>query len=231
MLVKFGNWIFRYRNFIFPLFYAALFIPSPQIFEVTFALITGSIFIAAGIAVRAITIGLEYIIRGGYKRQIHANTLVTGGIYSICRNPMYLGNILLILGFGIFADSLLFIMLFFPAFLIIYYAIIGAEEAFLTEKFGQEYTGYKTKVDAIIPDISKIKTAFKGYSFNWKRILIREYNALYLYFSGIELLLLYNKIIDLKTALISFGITTVFYLTLKLLKKTIFREYQKNTEK
>jgi len=116
--ITFGNWIFRYRNAIFPFFYVALFIPSPDIFANKYAIILGALIIISGIMVRSLTIGLEYIIRGGSKGKIHANKLVTGGIYSICRNPMYLGNILLILGFGIFANSLLFTALFSPLFLI-----------------------------------------------------------------------------------------------------------------
>ncbi|WP_158869664.1 methyltransferase family protein [Maribellus comscasis] len=229
--VKFGNWIFRYRNIIFPLFYAALFVPSMQIFQNSTGLLLGAFIIALGVAVRCITIGLEYIIRGGRHGKIHANNLVTGGIYSICRNPMYVGNILLILGFGVFANSLLFLLLFFPLFLIIYRAIIKAEEAFLYEKFGQEYLDYTSKVKSLIPDLRKIKSAFKGYTFNWKRVLLREYNSLYLYISGIELLMFYNKVIEFSMLVILFVITTVLYVLMKMLKKTRFSDYAKNTEK
>ncbi len=229
--ITFGNWIFRYRNAIFPFFYVALFIPSPDIFANKYAIILGALIITSGIMVRSLTIGLEYIIRGGSKGKIHANKLVTGGIYSICRNPMYLGNILLILGFGIFANSLLFTALFFPLFVLIYYSIIKAEEAFLTRNFGEEYARYKVKVKAIIPDLSKINSALKGYKFNWKRVFLREYNSLYIYFSGIELLLFYHNILGLNTFLILFAITSVLYAVTKILKKTTFRDYASNVEK
>ena len=230
-IISFGNWIFRYRNIIFPLFYLALFIPSSNICPERCAVISGGLAITSGILVRSVTIGLEYIIRGGRYGKIHANSLVTGGIYSICRNPMYLGNILLIFGFGIFANSLLFTVLFFPLFLIVYYAIIKAEETFLTDKFGEEYTRYKANVKSIIPDLTKINLAFKGYKIRWKRVLIREYNSLYLYFTGIELLLYYKHTVDLKTTLLLFAITTILYALMKILKKTIFRDYAKNVEK
>jgi len=218
MLVKFGNWIFHNRNILFPLFYAALFIPSPDILSLEWALSLGGIFIAAGILIRSITIGLEYIVRGGFKRKIYATNLVTGGIYSLCRNPMYLGNILLILGFGIFANSLIFILIFFPVFLFLYFAIISAEEAFLSKKFGEEYEAYKSKVKALIPDLIQIESAFKGYQFNWKQVLKKEYNSLFLYISGIEILLYYNEQIGDLTLLINMGIIVVLYGTVKYLK-------------
>jgi protein-S-isoprenylcysteine O-methyltransferase Ste14 len=151
VFVTFGNWIFRCRNIIFPLFYAVLFIPSQQIFKNNvIALILGGIFIAAGITIRGITIGPEYIIRGGRSRKIHAENLVTGEIYSLCRKPVYIGDILLILGFGIFASSRLFIMLFFPVSLIIYFRISRAEEAFLIEKSGHGYLDYKSGIMALL---------------------------------------------------------------------------------
>ena len=33
IFTKFGNWLFHYRNILFPVFYAALFIPSTAIFQ------------------------------------------------------------------------------------------------------------------------------------------------------------------------------------------------------
>jgi protein-S-isoprenylcysteine O-methyltransferase Ste14 len=219
MIVKIGNWIFKYRNIIFPFFYAALFIPSPGILPEKYALIIGALIIAFGILVRSITIGLEYIIRGGYKGKIHAKKLVTGGIYSVCRNPMYLGNISLILGFGFFANSLLFLLLFFPLFVFIYHCIIKAEEKFLTGKFGDEYVEYKTKVNALLPHPGNIRGAFQGYQFNWKRVMVKEYNSLYTYFIGILLLLLYKETFGIYTFLIIGGALTVVYVTIKIIKK------------
>ncbi len=215
----FGNWIFHYRNFLFPLFYAALFIPSTAIFQGKgLALITGLIFILTGMLIRSITIGLVYIIRGGAKRQIHADTLVTEGIYKVCRNPMYLGNILLIFGFGLFANSLLFILLFSPLFVLFYMAIIAAEENFLLKKFGQQFIDYKSQTNAILPKFKNISLAFEEQTFKWKNVIYKEYNSLFIYFTGILLILLYNEIIVLKTFLIIEIAFLIIYLLIKFLK-------------
>jgi protein-S-isoprenylcysteine O-methyltransferase Ste14 len=219
MFTKFGNWIFHYRNFLFPLFYAALFIPSPAIFQGEgLALITGLVFIITGMLTRSITIGLVYIIRGGAKRQIHAETLVTEGIYKVCRNPMYLGNILLIFGFGLFANSLIFTLLFFPLFVLFYVAIINAEEEFLLRKFNQQFIDYKSNSNSIIPKLGNLKTAFKGHTFNWKNVIYKEYNSLFIYCSGICLLLLYHEHIVLKSFLIIETTLLIIYLLTKYLK-------------
>ncbi len=220
MLVKPGNLFFHYRNYFFAVMYAALFIPSPELFSnLATARIIGGIIIALGILVRSITIGLVYIIRGGVNRQIHAETLVTEGIYKVCRNPMYLGNLLLLLGFGLFANSVLFAFIFFPLFVFIYVAIIKAEEAFLSNKFGSQFTDYIRRTNALIPRLDRLKDAFTGRSFNLKKVINKEYNSLFIYFEGMLLLLLYRDSIELTPFLICTAVLSVAYLTVKVLKR------------
>ncbi len=220
MLVKLGNLFFHYRNYFFAVMYAALFIPSPVLFPQTeLARIIGGIVLASGLLTRSITIGLVYIIRGGSKRQIHAETLVTEGIYKVCRNPMYLGNLLLLLGFGLFANSLLFILIIFPLFVFIYIAIIRAEEAFLFNKFGNHFLDYKRQTNALFPRLSGLKTAFTGHRFNLKKVISKEHNSLFLYFEGILLLLLCDHSISPAAFWISTAVITVIYVTVKLLKR------------
>ncbi|HOW08527.1 MAG TPA: isoprenylcysteine carboxylmethyltransferase family protein [Bacteroidales bacterium] len=219
MFVKLGNKLFHIRNFLFPVFYAVLFIPSPSVFQnEKWALITGSLLIFSGILTRFITIGLVYIIRGGSKRQIYAETLVTDGIYRICRNPMYLGNILLLTGFGFFANSLLFMLVCIPLFLLFYYSIICAEEEFLQTKFGSQFINYKSVTNAIIPKLGNIKEAFEGHTFRFKVAVFKEYNSLFLYFTGLLLLLYFQG--HITTGL--FGIFEIVlllsYLLIRMLK-------------
>jgi protein-S-isoprenylcysteine O-methyltransferase Ste14 len=217
MIAKLGNRLFHYRNFLFPFFYAALFIPSSTIFgDYKLSLVLGLLVIALGIGIRCITIGLVYIIRGGAKRQIHAETLVSEGIYKVCRNPMYLGNILLLLGFALFADNLLFLLVFFPIFIFFYVAIIRAEEDFLLGKFGEEYLRYKNTSNSLIPDMRKLSSAFTNRTFNWRKVVFKEYNSLFLYLSGINLILLYRDLIGLKLFIIC---ETALLLALVIVKQ------------
>src|SRR6187551_1951236 len=106
-MVKIGNILFHYRNFLFPVFYFLLFVPSQKVFGSMYVpLILGFAVAMSGQLIRVATIGLVYIIRGGKNRQIYAEGLVTEGIFTHCRNPLYVGNILVIIGLGIMSNSL-----------------------------------------------------------------------------------------------------------------------------
>lgn len=209
MLVKFGNWIFHYRNILFPLFYGALFVPSIQILpKEGLAEAIGFVFILCGITIRCITIGLVYIVRGGKNQQIFADSLVTEGIYSICRNPMYLGNILLLFGFGVFANSILFLLILFPLFVFFYIAIIKAEENFLLNKFGINYAIYRGRVNALLPNLRLSNSAFKGHRFNLKRVFKKEQNALLIYLIGLLVIMFYREQIEL----LEFSVGAVLFI-------------------
>jgi len=219
MLTKFGHIIFHFRNILFPVFYAALFIPSPVIFRSEeWALKTGLLFIITGILIRCTTIGLVYIIRGGSKRRIYAETLVTDGMYKVCRNPMYLGNILILFGFGLFANSLVFVLIFIPLFVFFYAAIIFAEEDFLLKKFGQQFIDYKANSNAIIPKWGNLQAAFEGQTFKWRKVIYKEHNSLFLYFTGICLILLYHGYIGISFFMVIETILLISYFLIKLLK-------------
>lgn len=220
MLSKLGNFVFHYRNYLFPIYYLALFIPSSGIFnDLNTALIVGSIIISLGIIVRATTIGFVYIIRGGKNREIYAEKLVTQGVYSVCRNPMYLGNILLILGFAIFANSLLFLLVMFPLFCLFYMAIISAEEHFLISKFSKEYLAYKLDTNAILPKLSRLSSFHKGYKFSFSRVIKKEYNSIFMYVSGVFLLLLFHGSIVNTQFLVIIVALVMLYLWIKYLKR------------
>src|SRR5207249_12174744 len=110
-MVKLGNFLFRNRNGIFPLFYLILFIPSWEVFThpVT-AMIIGFSVTLVGQLVRVITFGLVYIIRCGKDRSVYAEDLVTTGIFAHCRNRYYVGQILILVGLRIASNYLMFIV-------------------------------------------------------------------------------------------------------------------------
>lgn len=72
--------------------------------------------------------------------------LVTHGIYSISRNPMYLGLLFILAGYAFYLGSLLTFLLL-PLFVVYMnrYQIVPEEEA-MVEKFGDEYLRYKSEV-------------------------------------------------------------------------------------
>ncbi len=191
MMVILGNWIFHNRNGLFPLFYLLLFIPSPgMLANPLHAMIIGFAVAILGQSVRVFTIGLAYIIRGGKDRRIYAEDLVTTGVFAHCRNPLYLGNILVLAGLGIASNSLLFNCLATPLFLFFWQAIVYAEEQYLLTKFGTPYTDYCKRVNRWLPSIKGLGKTVKGMVFKWKRVVIREYTATYIWMSGAVLIVM-----------------------------------------
>ena len=75
-----------------------------------------------------------------------ANSLQKTGIYGISRNPMYLGLLFLYTGIAFFAGNLWTLILIPVIVMIITTYVIGREEKYLLDAFGQDYTSYKFKV-------------------------------------------------------------------------------------
>jgi len=190
-MIKFGNFLFRNRNGIFPLFYLMLFVPSWEVFtEPVIAMIIGFSITVIGQLIRVITIGLVYIIRGGKDRRVYAEDLVTTGIFAHCRNPLYVGNILILVGLGIASNSLLFMAVFTPLFLFFWQAIVLAEEDYLRNKFGEQYDQYCKKTNRWLINFRGIGNTIGSMEFKWKRVIIREYNATYIWMTGAVLIIM-----------------------------------------
>ncbi len=193
-MIALGNFLFHHRNKLFPLFYALLFLPSPPIVADRAVPLMWAGFAVSGTGqgIRVATIGLKYIIRGGRRRRVYAEDLVTEGIFAHVRNPLYAGNILILLGLGVMANSLIFHLVAVPLFLLMYHAIVRAEEAFLEKKFGPAYLRYTRDVNRWVPRFRGLRTAFAEMEFHWRRVLIREYTTTYLWLSAAVLIAMKN---------------------------------------
>ncbi len=156
-----------------------------------YPLIIGLVITIAGQAIRGATIGLAYIIRGGKNKKVYAEDLVTTGIFSHCRNPLYVGNILMLAGVGVLSNSLLYVVIMIPFFLFVYQAIVLAEENFLRNKFGEQFNNYCVNVNRWVPRLSGLSKTFSGMHFNWKRYVNKEHTTTFIWLCGIVLLLLF----------------------------------------
>ena len=72
--------------------------------------------------------------------------IISIGIYAYSRNPVYVGFCFVPIGIGIFFNSFWILIGFIPSAVLVYYVAISKEEAYLEEKFGEEYVHYKSKV-------------------------------------------------------------------------------------
>jgi protein-S-isoprenylcysteine O-methyltransferase Ste14 len=190
-MVQLGNFLFRNRNGIFPVFYLMLFVPSWEVFRnPVLAMVIGFSVTVLGQLIRVLTIGLVYIIRGGKDRRVYAENLVTTGLFAHCRNPLYVGNILILAGLGIASNSLLFMAVFTPLFLFFWQAIVLAEEQYLRNKFGTGYDDYCRHVHRWLFNLQGIGDTLGSMTFKWKRVIIREYNSTYIWMTGAVLIVM-----------------------------------------
>ena len=106
-----------------------------------------------------VTIGFRYIKRGGKDGRIFAQGLVTEGVFAHCRNPMYLGNLLVVLGLLGTAGNPVGLCAGGAFFLLAYGAIVAAEETYLLGRFGDEYRAYCAFVSD--PDGNNVEAVHK----------------------------------------------------------------------
>jgi protein-S-isoprenylcysteine O-methyltransferase Ste14 len=75
-----------------------------------------------------------------------ATVLVTGGIFALSRNPLYLALTLLHVGSAVKIDNVRALLLVAPAVAFVDRSIIGREERYLERRFGAAYLAYKARV-------------------------------------------------------------------------------------
>jgi protein-S-isoprenylcysteine O-methyltransferase Ste14 len=111
------------------------------------------IFIAVGIAL--IVAGLAIISRarkefarsGQPTDPGHPTTrLVTTGVFSISRNPLYLGGAIFLAGVSLTANLAWGLILLIPSLLACHWVLIAPEERYLLALFGEEYRAYAARV-------------------------------------------------------------------------------------
>jgi protein-S-isoprenylcysteine O-methyltransferase Ste14 len=200
-MISIGNFFFKYRNQLFIFLYALLLVPSPELItEKVFgpgywqiALWVGLFITTLGVVIRGITIGLTFIERGGDKAlRIHADALITKGLFTHSRNPLYVGNNLMLFGLGILSNSLIYVIVVVPVFLFIYQCIIYAEEDFLTKKFGQPYLDYCSKTNRWLPNLKGIGKTFSSMKFNWAKCMLTENNTQIFWATGVFLTIIFK---------------------------------------
>ena len=138
----------------------------------------GLLLICAGQILRIGTIGYAYIVRGGKVRRVYAEGLVTSGLFATSRNPLYVGNLLIYAGLLVVWNNPWVYVLGGPFFVFLYRAIIAAEEDFLHAKFGPAFEGYCHDVGRWVPEPRRLRRAIAGMSFNWRRVVLKEYGTI-----------------------------------------------------
>lgn len=121
---------------------AALPVPGPR----SVSLVAGVAIIVAGLWL--IVAALKLFRRSGQEPTPWKPTpeLVLSGPYRFTRNPMYLGLTCIQVGLGLAVTNLWITLLAPFSLLAVHFLAVVPEERYLTEKFGESYRSYLTKV-------------------------------------------------------------------------------------
>ncbi len=185
-MVKHGHTMFRYRSYLPLLIIPPLFIAMKESLWVeemigdnfedfwVFICFLVSLF---GLFIRAYTVGhVPGGTSGRNTQSQRAHKLNTTGMYSIVRNPLYLGNFIIILGVLLSIKVWWLVALGSLAFFIYMERIILAEEKFLADTYGQNYAEWRAKTPAIWPNFKLWQKPELPLSM--KTVMKREYPGL-----------------------------------------------------
>jgi len=157
-----------------------------------------------------------------------ASQLRTTGLYSIVRHPLYLANTITAVGLGAFTTRWYVPVIILLLGILYHERIAAREEAFLEDRFGDEFRRWAERVPAMVPRPSAYQSS--DTPFVWKRVLGRE-------FHGLMAIALVVFVLDLSRAALAgalrpeplwtwfFVATSAIFVSLTALKKTtrIFR--------
>ena len=228
-LHQLGNQLFRFRSYtpllLIPLLYLEVGesgLSAKSQWNMSWELFCFGVALT-GLAVRALTIG--FVPKGTSGRNTtsqRAQVLNTTGLYSSLRNPLYLGNYLIVLGVMLLSQNwelvLIGTLLFFAA----YIPIILVEERYLLKTFGQEYEQFAAQTPCLLP---AWRWKRPEYPWSWKMLLRREHDTMFstiLTFVAIEHLRYFRMTDSFSPEplwLYIGGIGAIVWLVLKFLKR------------
>jgi protein-S-isoprenylcysteine O-methyltransferase Ste14 len=177
LFLRFGAWLFQQRSWIpVPLALALLFIRTG---EASSSLVSplGATMVAGGEGLRLWAVRHIGVI--SRTRSDRLGPLVSAGPFGLIRNPLYIGNIALWVGFALSARLVWMAPIFVAVLGIEYHAIVRWEEWLLESRRGEEYRAYASRVPRWIPGFPSTTTpAADRDLYSWRETLFSERGTL-----------------------------------------------------
>lgn len=161
-MVATGNLLFRWRGYVLLIFvpWIAWSVAQGSVLEravgpwaVTAMTLVGVALLVAGQLVRIASIGFvprRTSGRNTAEGQV-AESLNTTGLYSLTRNPLYLGNCMMYLGIAAYSRDPVLVVVMALVLGLYYERIILAEERYLSRRFGRAYADWVAQVPPFLP--------------------------------------------------------------------------------
>jgi hypothetical protein len=123
---------------------------------------------------------VAFIREGSSGRELsapRAERLNTSGLYSVVRNPLYLGNMMIWFGLVSMLHQWWISGLILLISYLYHSAIIIAEEAYLASRFGKTYLEWRQRTPSFIPNFRTWTPPEESFSI--VMVLRREYSGLF----------------------------------------------------
>jgi protein-S-isoprenylcysteine O-methyltransferase Ste14 len=131
-------------------------------------------WLGVGAAIAVLGLGIRAVASGHVDKNAE---LATTGPYAYVRNPLYLGSIMIAVGFAVAARDLVIAGVIVVLFVAIYVPTIRSEEEYLRNRF-TDYGAYAQAVPRLVPRTLRISGMAQGFSRELYR-KHREYNAIF----------------------------------------------------
>ena len=175
-----GRFLFRFRSFtLLPVIgLVFLFCPPLDLGSLNpWMAITGICLALLGELCRILAVGFSHSGTSGRESYLKARKINRTGLYSMTRNPLYIGNFFITMGLlVVYSNPLALIAV--ALFLILQYTlIIAAEEDFLIRQHPEEYRTYQQNVPRIGLRIKNFKKP--DLPFDIARVIFKENDSLF----------------------------------------------------
>ena len=127
-----------------------------------------AMFVSMGIGYTIAFFGVT-LLTAGWREAYRANKqkrLAAGGLYTVVRHPQYTGIFLALFGEGVVHWPTIFSLAAFPIVVIAYTLLARREERQMTEKFGDEYRQYQSRVPMFVPRWNDWRKLFRNRQYS-----------------------------------------------------------------
>jgi protein-S-isoprenylcysteine O-methyltransferase Ste14 len=144
-----------------------------EIHAIQFSL--GPLFFTAGLALR-----IWSQMHLGYRLAVR-KVLTTTGPYTFTRNPIYIANMLILMGICVLSELLWFLPILLVTCAVIYSMVVRYEEAHLLQKYGLAYASYLNRVPRWVPHLlyERSPETAPVRRFFWPSVRVELYNLLW----------------------------------------------------
>lgn len=175
LIVRLGGWLFKQRSWL-PIPIVVALVVLPRGVRHPLALWGGVLLVALGQGIRLWAVHHIGVI--SRTRSERLGPLISTGPFARVRNPLYLGNIALWIGFTVSAGLLWLAPIVLLVLGLEYHAIVRWEESLLVSRLGDDYREYLTRVPRWIPAVRSVAAETVTGAYSWGETLFSERSTL-----------------------------------------------------